>query len=98
MSLLLRAVTGSCTEKRKVVFFMNINEQTVSRNLNSPSFLKPIKFCLPSKVIQNEEKIGITIETMIGEWKARQIIVQCGVRIFVLSVTLRNAIYSGTRA
>ena len=35
MSLLLRAVTGSCTEKRKVIFFMNINEQTVSRNLNN---------------------------------------------------------------
>ena len=34
MSLLLRPVTGSCTEKRKVIFFMNINEQTVSRNLN----------------------------------------------------------------
>ena len=25
---------GSCTKKRKVTFFMNINEQTVSRNLN----------------------------------------------------------------
>ena len=24
---------GSCTKKRKVIFFMNINEQTVSRNL-----------------------------------------------------------------
>ena len=34
MSLLLRAVTGSCTEKRKVIFFMNINEQTVSVTLS----------------------------------------------------------------
>ena len=25
---------GSCTKKRKVLFDMNINEQTVSRNLN----------------------------------------------------------------
>ena len=24
---------GSCTKKRKVIFFMNINKQTVSRNL-----------------------------------------------------------------
>ena len=28
-----RAVTGLCTEKKTVMFFMNINEQTVSRNL-----------------------------------------------------------------
>ena len=33
MSLLLCAVAGSCTEKRTVIFFMNTNEQTVSRNL-----------------------------------------------------------------
>ena len=46
MSLLLRVVTGSCTEKRKVIFFMNINEQTASRNLCVFSFVKSAVFFL----------------------------------------------------
>ena len=32
-----------------------------------------------------------------AEWEVRQTSLQCGVRILVLSVTLRNAIYSGVR-
>ena len=30
---------GSCTKKRKVIFFMNINEQTVSLNLKLPAII-----------------------------------------------------------
>ena len=36
--------------------------------------------------------------SVTAEWEVRQIIVQCEVRISVLSVMLRNAMYSGARA
>ena len=37
-------------------------------------------------------------QTVVAEQEARQTIVQCGFRILVLSVTLRNTIYSGAHA
>ena len=37
--------------------------------------------------------INLAMYMQITEQETRQIIVQCGVRILVLSVTLRNAIY-----
>ena len=61
VSLLLSAVTGSCTEKRKVIFLMNINKQTVSRNLNRSSAIRRFE---PSNAVEICD--GITFDFYTG--------------------------------
>lgn len=50
-----------------------------------------------SSFVSSPSASNRTTAKLNAGWEVRQTIVQCGVRTLVLSVTLRNAIYSGVR-